>query len=83
MLTGLILTHACGEILHWSAGGYFDHKGLAISQCRLCREWLGEPFLRAEEGQIPVPCRRRSPAKAAQTRPSRPHLKSRPQLKAS
>ncbi len=83
MLVDLILTHGCGETLYWSAGAYFDRKGVAISQCRLCREWLGEPFVRAEEGQMPVTCRRRSPLRTAPARPSRPHLKSRPQLKAS
>ena len=54
MLIELTLTHACGEILHWSAGAYFDRRGQAITQGPLCREWLGEPFLRAEEGQVPV-----------------------------
>jgi len=83
MLIELILTHACGEILYWSAGAYFDRKGHAISQCQLCREWLGEPFLRAEEGQAPMPCRRKSPTRSAQARPSRPHLKSGLRLKAS
>jgi len=82
MLVDLILTHACGEILYWSAGGYFDRKGLSISQCRLCREWLGEPFVRAEEGQVPVACRRPSQLRASPAR-SRPRPKARPHLKAS
>ncbi len=49
MLTELTLTHPCNEIIVWSAGGYFDCDGRFVTRCPGCREWLGAPFLRAEE----------------------------------
>jgi len=31
MFTELTLTHVCDQIIVWSAGGYFDRKGRAIT----------------------------------------------------
>ena len=54
MLIELVLTHPCNETIHWSAGTYTDRQGQPISQCPGCREWLGTPFVRAEEVRPPA-----------------------------
>ena len=36
MLTELALTHACNQIVYWSAGGYFDGQGQALTHCDGC-----------------------------------------------
>ena len=54
MLTELALTHPCGHTVYWSAGGYFDGQGQALTHCDGCGEWLGTPFVRAEESHRPV-----------------------------
>lgn len=33
MLTELVLTHPCGQTIYWSAGGYFDGQGQALTPC--------------------------------------------------
>jgi hypothetical protein len=38
MLTELALTHPCGQTVHWSAGGYFDGQGQALTHCDGCGE---------------------------------------------
>ncbi len=54
MLTELALTHHCDQTIHWSAGGYFNGEGRALTHCDGCGEWLGTPFLRAEESHRPL-----------------------------
>ncbi len=49
MLIELALTHLCGETVRWSAGSYADDRGHAVEHCPGCGEWLGTPFVRAEE----------------------------------
>ena len=51
MLIELALTHPCDETVHWSAGTYTDRQGSPIEHCPGCGEWLGTPFVRAEEGR--------------------------------
>lgn len=36
MLTELALTHPCGQTVYWSAGGYFDGQGQALTHCDGC-----------------------------------------------
>jgi hypothetical protein len=54
MLTELALTHICNQTVHWSAGGYFDAQGRALTHCDGCGEWLGSAFVRAEESHRPL-----------------------------
>ncbi len=49
MLIELTLTHPCDETIRWSAGAYTDDQGEPIEHCPGCAEWLGTPFVRAEE----------------------------------
>ena len=54
MLITLVLTHPCGETVNWSAGAYTDRDGQPVEHCGGCGEWLGTPFVRAEEASPPV-----------------------------
>ena len=38
MLTELALTHHCDQTIHWSAGGYFNGEGRALTHCDGCGE---------------------------------------------
>lgn len=76
MFTELTLTHPCDQTITWSAGAYFDRKGRLITHCPTCGEWLGEAFLRIEEGRPLVRCGRKAATETAQPRSTRTHVRA-------
>ncbi len=58
MLTELTLTHPCGGTVQLVAGAWTTPGGKIISHCETCGEWLGSPFIRAEERTPPRTSRR-------------------------
>ena len=48
-LPTVLLTHPCGAVVRLTSSTWTTPRGTPLSHCDGCGEWLGTPFIRAEQ----------------------------------